>query len=130
MPEKDSQKTENVMVAEKIRNVKTFVPRVDIYETKESIFQIADMPGVDENTVDKKKKKNILTITCNVEDCMLKNHTLIFSEYEVGDYERSFTLSDEIDREKINATVKQGVLRLELPKAEKIKPKKIAIKAA
>ncbi|MGB4088742.1 MAG: Hsp20/alpha crystallin family protein [Smithellaceae bacterium] len=130
MPEKDSQKTENVMVAEKIRNVKTFVPRVDIYETKDSIFLIADMPGVDENTVDVELEKNILTITGKVEDGMLKNHTLIFSEYEVGDYERSFTLSDEIDREKINATLKQGVLRLELPKAEKIKPKKIAIKAA
>jgi len=130
MPEKNLQKAENAMVAEKIRNVKTFVPRVDIYETKDSIFLIADMPGVDENTVDVELEKNILTITGKVEDGMLKNHTLIFSEYEVGDYERSFTLSDEIDREKINATVKQGVLRLELPKAEKIKPKKIAIKAA
>jgi HSP20 family molecular chaperone IbpA len=130
MPEKDLQKTENATVAEKIRNVKTFVPRVDIYETKDSIFLIADMPGVDENTVDVELEKNILTITGKVEDGMLKDHTLIFSEYEVGDYERSFTLSDEIDREKINATVKQGVLRLELPKAEKIKPKKIAIKAA
>ncbi|MEQ8213978.1 MAG: Hsp20/alpha crystallin family protein, partial [Smithellaceae bacterium] len=47
-----------------------------------------------------------------------------------GDYERSFTLSDEIDRDKICATVKDGVLRLELPKAEKAKPKKITIKAA
>mgnify|MGYP001156651227 FL=1 len=130
MPEKNLQKAENAMVAEKIRNVKTFVPRVDIYETKDSIFLIADMPGVDENTVDVELEKNILTITGKVEDGMLKNHTLIFSEYEVGDYERSFTLSDEIDREKINATLKQGVLRLELPKAEKIKPKKIAIKAA
>ena len=57
----------------------------------------------------------------------LKDHKLVFSEYEVGDYERAFTLSDEIDREKIKATVKQGVLRLELPKAEKVKPKKITI---
>ena len=54
----------------------------------------------------------------------------MFSEYEVGDYERAFTLSDEIDRDKIQATVKQGVLRLELPKAERVKPKKIAIHAA
>jgi len=54
----------------------------------------------------------------------------VFSEYEVGDYERTFTLSDEIDRDKIKAHVKQGVLRLELPKAEKVKPKKIAIQAA
>jgi HSP20 family molecular chaperone IbpA len=54
----------------------------------------------------------------------------MYSEYETGDYERAFTLSDEIDRDKIAATVKNGVLRLELPKAEKAKPKKIAITAA
>ncbi|HPD56761.1 MAG TPA: Hsp20/alpha crystallin family protein [Smithellaceae bacterium] len=130
MSEKDLQKTENTAAAERIRNVKTFIPRVDIYETKEAIFLIADMPGVDEKTVDIELEKNILTITGRVEDGIGKDYSLIFSEYEVGDYERSFTLSDEIDRDKINATVKQGVLRLELPKAEKVKPKKIAIKAA
>jgi len=130
MSEKELQKTESATAAEKIRNVKTFVPRVDIYETKESIFLIADMPGVDEKTVEVEMEKNILTITGWTEDSKLKDHSLLFSEYETGDYERSFTLSDEIDREKINATVKQGVLLLELPKAEKVKPKKIAIKAA
>ncbi len=130
MSEKELQKTESATAAEKIRNVKTFVPRVDIYDTKESIFLIADMPGVDEKTVEVELEKNILTITGWTEDSKLKDHSLLFSEYETGDYERSFTLSDEIDREKINATVKQGVLLLELPKAEKVKPKKIAIKAA
>ncbi len=130
MSEKELQKTESATAAEKIRNVKTFVPRVDIYETKESIFLIADMPGIDEKTVEVEMEKNILTITGWTEDSKLKDHSLLFSEYETGDYERSFTLSDEIDREKINATVKQGVLLLELPKAEKVKPKKIAIKAA
>jgi len=130
MSEKELQKTESATAAEKIRNVKTFVPRVDIYDTKESIFLIADMPGVDEKTVEVELEKNILTITGWTEDSKLRDHSLLFSEYETGDYERSFTLSDEIDREKINATVKQGVLLLELPKAEKVKPKKIAIKAA
>ena len=130
MSEKDLQKTQNTAATERIRNVKTFVPRVDIYETKEALFLIADMPGVDDKTVDVELEKNILTISGRVEDGKLKDHTLVFSEYEVGDYERSFTLSNEIDREKIKATVKQGVLRLELSKAEKVKPKKIAIKAA
>jgi len=130
MSEKDLQKTQNTAATERIRNVKTFVPRVDIYETREALFLIADMPGVDDKTVDVEMEKNILTISGRVEDGKLKDHTLVFSEYEVGDYERAFTLSDEIDREKIKATVKQGVLRLELPKAEKIKPKKITINAA
>ena len=129
MSEKDPQKTQNTAVTERIRNVKTFVPRVDIYETKEALFLIADMPGVDEKTVDVELEKNILTISGRVENGKVKDYSLVFSEYEVGDYERSFTVSDEIDREKIKAMVKQGVLRLELPKAEKVKPKKIAISA-
>jgi HSP20 family protein len=65
-----------------------------------------------------------------VDNGRIHDATMMYSEYEIGDYERVFTLSDEIDRDKIVATVKNGVLRLELPKAEKVKPKKIAIKAA
>jgi HSP20 family molecular chaperone IbpA len=129
MMEKDLQKTENRATTERIRNVKTFMPRVDIYETKDSLFLIADMPGVDEKTVDVELEKNILTITGHVEDWAMKDCTLAYSEYETGDFERAFTLSDEIDREKIKAIVKNGVLRLDLPKADKVKPKKIAIKA-
>jgi HSP20 family molecular chaperone IbpA len=129
MSDKDLQKTENVAVTEKIRNVKTFIPRVDIYETKEALFLIADMPGVDEKTVDVELEKNILKISGRVENGKVKDYNLVFSEYEVGDYERTFTLSDEIDRDKIKAAVKQGVLRLELLKADKVKPKKITINA-
>lgn len=130
MSEKDLHKTENKAATERIRNVKTFVPRVDIYETKDALLLIADMPGVDEKSVDVELEKNILTITGYVNTDGIKDKSMVYSEYEIGDYERSFTLSDEIDREKILATVKNGVLRLELPKAEKIKPKKIEIKAA
>ena len=130
MSEKELHKTENTTATERIRNIKTFVPHVDIYETKDSLFLTADMPGVDEKTVDVELNKNILTIVGNVCPEVIKDKTMVYSEYETGDYERSFTLSDEIDREKICATVKNGVLHLELPKAEKVKPKKIAIKAA
>jgi HSP20 family protein len=130
MSEKDLKKTENATATERIRNVKTFVPRVDIYETKDAIFLIADMPGVDEKSVNVELEKNILTITGRVNIDETNEKGIVYSEYEIGDYERTFTLSDEIDREKIYATVKNGTLRLELPKAEKVKPKKIAIKAA
>ncbi|MGV8056945.1 MAG: Hsp20/alpha crystallin family protein [Smithellaceae bacterium] len=130
MSEKDLHKTENATATERIRNIKTFVPRVDIYETKDALFLIADMPGTDEKSVDVELEKNILTITGRVNIDEAKDKSIVYSEYEIGDYERTFTLSDEIDREKIFATVKSGVLRLELPKAEKVKPKKIAIKAA
>lgn len=128
--EKDIQKTENVSATERIRNVKTFVPRVDIYENKDSMFLIADMPGVDEKAVDIELEKNILTIIGRVENGRVKDAAMMYSEYEIGDYERVFTLSDEIDHNKIVATVKNGVLRLELPKAEKVKARKITIQAA
>jgi HSP20 family molecular chaperone IbpA len=130
MIENDLQKTENTAAAERIRNVKTFVPRVDIYENKDALYLIADMPGVDEKTVDIELEKNLLTIIGRVENGRIKDATMMYSEYEIGDYERVFTLSDEIDRDKIVATVKNGILRLELPKAEKVKPKKISIQAA
>ncbi len=129
MMEKDVQKTENITATERIRNVKTFVPRVDIYENKDALYLIADMPGVDEKTVDIELEKNLLTITGRVENGRIADATMMYSEYEIGDYERVFTLSDEIDRDKIVASVKNGVLRLELPKAEKVKPKKISISA-
>jgi len=127
MVERDMQKTENVSAKERIRNVKTFVPRVDIFENKDSLFLVADMPGVDEKTVDIELEKNVLTISGRVENGLIKDAAMMYSEYEIGDYERVFTLSDEIDRDKIVAAVKNGVLRLELPKAEKVMPKKIAI---
>lgn len=130
MSETDLQKKESTTVTERIRNVKTFIPRVDIYETKDALFLVADMPGVDEKSVDVQLEKNILTITGCVYTDEGKGRSIVYSEYETGDYERTFTLSDEIDSEKIKATVKNGVLRLELPKAEKAKPKKIIIQAA
>src|SRR5512133_1924811 len=98
MIENDVQKTENVAATERIRNVKTFIPRVDIYENKESLFLMADMPGVDEKKVDIELEKNILTITGRAENGRIKDAAMMYSEYEIGDYERVFTLSDEIDR--------------------------------
>ena len=117
-------------VTESTRAGACFRPNVDILERPDELLVLADMPGVDENTVDIELEKNVLTITGRVENGHVKDAAMMYSEYEIGDYERVFTLSDRIDRDKIVATVKNGVLRLELPKAEEVKPKKIAIKAA
>ncbi|HOK07172.1 MAG TPA: Hsp20/alpha crystallin family protein [Syntrophales bacterium] len=115
--------------AERMRNRKVYVPKVDIYENKDSIVLVADMPGVDENTVDVTLEKNVLTITGTVEAVRPEGMNLAYAEYDTGDYQRAFTISDEVDKDRIEATVKNGVLRLTLNKAEKAKIKKIAIKA-
>ena len=101
MAEQEMQKTQNAPTTERIRNVKVFAPRVDIYENKDSLFLLADMPGVDEKTVDIELEKNVLTITGRVDNGRIHDATMMYSEYEIGDYERVFTLSDEIDRAQI-----------------------------
>ncbi|HOO41268.1 MAG TPA: Hsp20/alpha crystallin family protein [Syntrophales bacterium] len=130
MSELQKQSTQAAMETERTRNRKVYVPKVDIYETKEAIILIADMPGVDEQSVDVVLDKNVLTISGRAEPLSFKDYSIAYSEYDVGDYQRAFTISDEVDREKIEATVKNGVLRLTLHKAEQVKAKKIVIKAA
>ncbi|HDH05458.1 MAG TPA: Hsp20/alpha crystallin family protein [Nitrospirae bacterium] len=112
---------------ERTRQTRVYTPAVDIIEKNNDIVLMADMPGVDENSVDITLEKDLLTIYGKVEPEIPENHRLVISEYGVGDYERTFTLSDEIDREHIRATVKDGVLKLVLPKAESAKTKKIPV---
>ena len=115
---------------ERTRSRRSFVPRADIYETESEIIVIADVPGASEKTVDITLEKNVLSITAYVEPAIPNGLDIAYAEYEEGDYQRSFRLSDEIDRDKIEATVSEGVLRLVLPKAKEAMTKKIAVTAA
>jgi HSP20 family molecular chaperone IbpA len=115
--------------SERTKNIKIFTPKVDIYETQDSMVLIADVPGVDENSVEVILDKNVLKINGTVEQTGEEKRRIFYAEYDIGDYQRTFTLSEEVDRENIEATVKNGVLRLVLHKAEPVKAKKIAIKA-
>jgi HSP20 family molecular chaperone IbpA len=103
--------------AERTRDCVCFVPRVDIYETNDAIFVTADMPGVDETSVDIMLENDVLTINGYIEPVEPEGYQLAHAEYRVGDYERRFTLSNKIDQERIEAAMKNGVLRLHLPKA-------------
>ena len=114
---------------ERIRSTTVYTPDVDIMEKGDSIVLVTDMPGVDESSVDITLEKNVLTIYGKVEPDVPEKHQLIHREYGVGDYQRSFTVSDEIDRDRIQATVKNGVLRLILPKAKTAQTTKISVKA-
>src|SRR5512135_138483 len=115
---------------ERTKPRKVFKPDVDIIEEKEETVLTADLPGVDEKSLDITLEKNVLTIRGRVEPEIRASLRLAYGEYEVGDYERAFTLSDEVDRDKIQASIKNGVLKLVLPKAAEAKARKIAIAAA
>ncbi|NLI41922.1 MAG: Spore protein SP21 [Syntrophaceae bacterium PtaB.Bin038] len=115
---------------EHTRDRKIFIPPVDIVESKDAILLTADMPGVDEKNVHVTLEKSVLTVLGEIEPVSVKDRKLAYEEYEIGDFERSFTLSDEIDPDRIEATLKNGVLRLVLPKTEAARAKKIPVKTA
>jgi HSP20 family molecular chaperone IbpA len=115
---------------ERTRTTPVYIPRADIFETEGQVIIIADMPGASENSVDITLEKNTLTIRGLVEPETHPDYTLSYAEYGVGDYERSFVLSDMIDQDHIEASVKNGVLRLLLPKQEEAKARKIHVKPA
>ena len=127
--EPEKQELTTAEDAERTREGACYVPRSDIYETDDDIVVLVDMPGVDENSIDITLEKNILTINGYIEPEDREDYSLMFAEYGVGDYQRSFRLSDEIDRENIAASMKDGVLRLRLPKAGPAKARKISVKA-
>lgn len=109
---------------------KAFIPAVDIYEVGDTTVILADMPGVAPDDVDVTLERQVLTLTGRVRRYAPEGYRRLSSEYREGDYERVFTLSDAVDQKKIKADFRNGVLRLELPRAAQAKPKKIAVKAA
>jgi HSP20 family protein len=104
-----------------------FVPAVDILEDPTGITIVADMPGVDGKNVDVDLKDNQLTITGRIDPVEGEKEVSLYKEFLYGDYIRQFTLSYVIDQNKITAKMEDGVLRLILPKVEKMKPQRIKV---
>ncbi len=117
----------NIEKAEKRKKI--YVPAVDIFENNENYVLFAEIPGSAENDVEITLEKNVLMIYATVNEEIPEGYRLFYSEYGLGDYKRSFELNSEIDQEKIEASVKNGVLKLILPKVQPT-VKKITIKSA
>lgn len=122
-----TEQVENTV--ERTRDRRVFSPRTDIIESGENYLIVADIPGADEKNVNITLEKNVLSIEAHTESAAPEGYSLVLSEYGLGDYARSFVLSDQIDREKIEASVKDGVLRLVLPKAGPAKAHNIKVNA-
>src|ERR1700722_16492689 len=104
-------------------------PAVDIVDAPNEMVVLADVPGVDETHLDITLDKNVLTIRGTVEPATFEGHKPLRNEYGVGDFERTFTLSDDVSRDGIEATVKDGVLQLKLPKTAHSARQKIHVVA-
>jgi len=104
------------------------IPPVDIYEMDAGLTVVADLPGVEKDGIDIRVDNSILTIQGTVKRETRGNG--VVNEFALTDYFRQFQLSDTVDQVKITAEFKHGVLTLQLPKAEKVKPKQIAVQVA
>ena len=106
-----------------------FTPDVDIFETDQSLTVLADMPGVTPESLTVDLRDDTLTITGGAVQTMAEGERTLITEYETGTYFRQFSLSEVIDQQGIDAQLKNGVLRLTLPKVQKASPRKIAVRS-
>ena len=104
-----------------------FTPPIDIYENETGLVLQADLPGVSLETLELQVQDNKLTLFGRVIPVIPENAQELHQEYRVGDFLRSFILSDEVDHENISARLKHGVLTVELPRAERARPRRIPV---
>lgn len=118
-----------VQSPERTRQCPVFSPPADVFEAGDKIVIIADMPGVSEEDVDITLEKNILTLQGRTQSPEREGYRLSYGEFEEGDFERSFALSEGVNRDGIEASVSHGVLRVTLPKAKEAAARKIPVRA-
>ncbi|RMH56263.1 MAG: Hsp20/alpha crystallin family protein [Candidatus Hydrogenedentota bacterium] len=109
---------------------RAFLPDVDIIEKEKEFHLYVDLPGVAESDLDITLDRNVLNLSGKVTPVIPENARPLWTEYRVADFRRSFNLSDEIDRDRIQAKLVNGVLHLILPKAAAAQIRKIAVESA
>lgn len=123
------QEMDQSITTERTKPGALYIPNVDICEGRESLVLYVDVPGAGEGDIKVTLENDILTIEASVVQEKRDDHKLAYAEYGIGDFFRSFTITEAVDRDKIEARLKDGVLRITLPKAEAAKPKQIRIQA-
>ena len=107
-----------------------FRPDVDILEQKDGFVVFADLPGVDESSVDVHLEKGTLRLDAQLATLPGSDWRPIHSEYRFGSYHREFRISEDIDATGVTARMSNGVLELHLPKCEEHKPRTIPVQSA
>ena len=112
---------------ESTRNHERYIaPPVDIYETRDGLVVLADLPGVAQEALDVRVDNNVLTIRGHARHAVPGD--AIYWEHELVNFFRQFELSDKVDQSRITADLKCGVLTLQLPKAEEAKPRQVEVR--
>jgi len=121
------QKREVDKKPESTTPARRFLPVTDIFETADALKVILEMPGVDKDGIEVRVENDVLTIDGQVDFTKYQGLQPVYTEYNIGNYARSFELSSKIDQERITADLRDGVITLVLPKAEKAKSRKIKV---
>ncbi len=123
------QRKEVQQAGESTKPERQYVPPVDIFESKDSVTVMAEMPGVAKGGVRIGLEEGTLTIEGTRGDVAGSAENFLLREFETGHYLRRFTLAETIDQEKIEATMTNGILTVVLPKREQARPRQIEVKA-
>ena len=120
-------KKELVSKEEKTVPGRHYIPYADIYETDDALCVVMEMPGVERTNLDVALENDVLRVDGQIDFSKYEGMEPVYTEYNIGHYTRSFTLSNKIDQEQISAQLDDGVLTLTLPKAKEAQPRRISI---
>lgn len=121
------EKKELASKNEKTVPARYFVPLTDIFEAEDALTVVMEMPGVEKKDLDIHVENDVLRVEGRIDFSKYEGLEPLYAEYNVGHYSRSFTLSNKIDTQRINASLEEGVLTLKLPKIEEARARRIPI---
>src|SRR3979411_3555677 len=120
-------KKELVSKDEKTVPTRHYVPSTDIFETEDALTVVMELPGVEKQAIDVNAENDVIRIDARIDFAKYEGLEPIYTEYNIGPFARSFTLSNKIDQQQIRAQLDDGVLTLTLKKAQEARPRRIAI---
>ena len=106
---------------------RAFLPPTDIFESDDVLTIVMEMPGVGREDVDVNVENGVLRVEGRLDFSKYEGMQPVYTEYNIGHYRRSFSLSSKVDQDRISAQMQDGVLTLLLPKAEEAKPRRISV---
>jgi HSP20 family protein len=122
------QKRELEKKEESTAPARVFIPVADIYEAGDALTVVLEMPGVDKGNVEVRVEEDVLKVEGKLDFSKYQGLKPLYTEYNIGNYARSFNLSSRIDQNKIGAELKDGVLSVTLPKVQQAKARSIQVK--
>ena len=121
------EKKELVSKEEKTAPARYYVPAADIYETDDALMVVLEVPGVEKEKVDIQLENDLLKIDAQVDVAKYKGHEPVYTEYNIGHFQRAFSLSSKIDQGGIKAELNNGVLSVTLPKSKEARSRVIPL---